>query len=330
MNSSLESNEENNKNMFVWRYQPILFDDYQKTDDTFELLKLFIQLDKINILLIGNNSVGKTSILNSIISEYYKGIDTRAWNDNVLFVNSLKDQGVTFYRNEVRIFCQTKSLIPNKLKIIVIDDIDSIHENSQQLLRIAMDKYSNNIHFICSCSSNQKVIPCLQSRLHLLRLAPLEPTFILNVINRICLDEHLEIDEETKKYLVSVSDSKIKIIVHYLEKFKLLRNPINIQLAKEVCHNISFSVLENYHTHLRKNNIGAAISVLRDLYNIGYSVLDILDSYYLFVKFTDTLSDVEKYKLVPVVCKYITIFNTVHENEMELVFFTNNIKTTFT
>ena len=42
-------------------------------------------------------------------------------------INNLKDQGIQYYRNEVKIFSQTRSNIPFKKKIIVLDDIDLIN-----------------------------------------------------------------------------------------------------------------------------------------------------------------------------------------------------------
>ena len=73
-------------------------------------------MDKINILLIGDIGSGKTSLLNSLIREYYKDISPKCYADNVLHINSLKDQGINYYRNDVKIFCQTGSLVKHKKK----------------------------------------------------------------------------------------------------------------------------------------------------------------------------------------------------------------------
>ena len=48
--------------------------------------------------------------------------------------------------------------IKNKKKIVVLDDIDIINEQSQQVFRNCIDKFSHNVHFISSCSNTQKVI----------------------------------------------------------------------------------------------------------------------------------------------------------------------------
>ena len=53
--------------------------------------------------------------------------------------------------------------------------------------------------------------------------------------------------------------------------------------------------------------------------------MDILDNYFLFVKITDIITEDEKYNIIPYLCKYITIFNNIHEDEIELSLFTNNL-----
>jgi len=61
------------------------------------------------------------------------------------------------------------------------------------------------------------------------------------------------------------------------------------------------------------------------LFDKGYSVMDILDNYFLFVKMTPLLSEDEKYAVISVICKYIAAFHNIHEDEIELALFTNNV-----
>ena len=53
--------------------------------------------------------------------------------------------------------------------------------------------------------------------------------------------------------------------------------------------------------------------------------MDILDSYFTFIKITDMLNENIKYNIVKLILKYIAIFHTLHENEVELAFFTNEL-----
>ena len=57
--------------------------------------------------------------------------------------------------------------------------------------------------------------------------------------------------------------------------------------------------------------------------------MDILDNFFVYLKSTTLLTEEEKYLIIPYVCKYITIFNNVHEDEIELAHFTNNLVNIF-
>jgi hypothetical protein len=54
-------------------------------------------------------------------------------------------------------------------------------------------------------------------------------------------------------------------------------------------------------------------------------VMDILDNYFLFIKNTNILNEDQKYNIIPFICKYISIFHNIHEDEIELALFTNNL-----
>ena len=53
--------------------------------------------------------------------------------------------------------------------------------------------------------------------------------------------------------------------------------------------------------------------------------MDILDTYFSYVKSTDILTEDKKYKVIKLLCKYIAIFYNVHEDQIELALFTKNL-----
>jgi len=168
---------------FLKKYQPQKFDDFIIDADYVKLLRTMVNMDNLNLLLIGNNGSGKTSLIEATIREYYN-LDSIP-KQNVLVINNLKDQGIQYYRNEVKIFSQTRSNIPLKKKIIVIDDIDLINEQSQQVFRNCIDKYSHNIHFLASCTNIQKVIDALQSRCSIIKIKPFKKEYLNKIFNKI-------------------------------------------------------------------------------------------------------------------------------------------------
>jgi len=311
--------------LFINKYQPLYFEDFQLDEQFINIFKTLININNLNILLIGNIGSGKTTLLNALIKEYYKGDNEDLYEENILYINSLKEQGINYYRNDVKTFCQTFSSIKNKKKIVILDDIDLINENSQQVFRNCIDKFSRNVHFISSCSNVQKVIESIQSRLRIIKINPLNSTHLYKIMNKIKIKENIDIDNEAEEFLITICNNTAKILINYMEKFKLLNKKITYELALNLCTNISFIIFIKYTEFLKENNLKESIKIFYSIYDKGYSVIDILDNYFTFVKVTKLFNESEKYKIIPYICKYITIFHNIHEDEIELALFTNNL-----
>jgi DNA polymerase III delta prime subunit len=310
---------------FIYKYQPKNLSDFDIDTNLLNIIKKLIEINMLNILFIGNYGVGKSSIINAIVREYYKN-DITSYSNNVLSINILKEQGITYYRNEVKTFCQTACTIHNKKKFLILDDLDIINEQSQQVFRNCIDKYSHNVNFIASCSNIQKIINSMQSRLNIFKLANPNKIQLANIADKIIDRERINISPDALSFTIDVCNSSIRTLINFLEKCKLIDLHIDINLAKLLCTNISYNEFINY-TNACKNekNIHKALDIMNTLIAKGYSVMDILDSYFAFIKNTDLLSEEQKYLIIPLICKYITIFNDIHEDDIELVFFTNNL-----
>ena len=225
----------------------------------------------------------------------------------------------------MKTFCQSQSSIYGKKKMVLIDDIDTINEQSQQVFRNYIDKYNHNINFVSVCTNNQKVIESLQSRLHIIKLLPPEKDHYLKVINDICEKENIKICEESKQYLISISNNSIRTIINYLEKLYLYNSEFDIEMCKKVCTNITINKYEKYFNAIINNRCKEAIEILYNIYDQGYSVIDILDSLFIYLKQTEKIEENMKYKIIKYICKYITAFHIIHENILELAFLTNNL-----
>jgi DNA polymerase III delta prime subunit len=311
--------------LFINKYQPLYFKDFGEDNEVIKMLQILILVDDLNILLIGDMTSGKTSILNALIREYYSGFSPKEYEENVLYINSLKEQGINYYRTDVKTFCQTCSNIKNKKKFVVLDDIDFINEQSQQVFRNCIDKFSHNVNFISSCSNNQKVIESLQSRFTIIKIKPLQKEKLIDIIDNIKKKENIIIDNDAQEFIVNISNNTVKILINYMEKFKLLNQRITLKLATQLCSNISFLTFEEYTGFVLRGQLLHAIKIIYEVYEKGYSVMDILDNYFIFIKTTQILTEEQKYKIIPYLCKYITIFHNIHEDEIELSLFTNNI-----
>jgi len=309
---------------FLKKYQPHFYKEFTIAKEYIELLNTLKNMDNLNILLVGNSGCGKTSLLYASIREYYQ--QEKIPTNNVLCINNLMEQGIQYYRTEVKTFCQTPSTIHGKKKFIILDDIDLINDQSQQVFRNCIDKYSHNVHFLASCSNTQKVIDSIQSRCTIIKIKPIHKKFLRKIFNKIKNAENIIIEKKAEKFILNICNNSIRLLINYMEKFKLLDIPITEKKVKEICTNISFYEFENYtKCWYIKKNLSLSIKKIFSIHKKGYSVMDILDSYFMFIKITNILPEDMKYKVIILILKFIAIFHTLHENEIELALFTNRL-----
>ena len=221
--------------------------------------------------------------------------------------------------------------------------MDLINEQSQQVFRNYMDKYKHNINFISSCTNIQKVIDSLQSRTIIVKIHPITHTCLQKIMTKISVNEMLHFSHESEKNLLNICNNSIRILLNYLEKIKILNlhpdsihttcisqqsnhsfHTLEVGLIHKLSTNISYILFDEYTTLILKNKIIESINIFYNLYHEGYSVMDILDNYFTYIKITNLLDEELKYKLTILICKYIIHFHNVHEDELELAFFTNN------
>ena len=331
--------------LFINKYRPYTIDGFCADDKLKTVLKTLLAIEDLNILLIGDTCSGKTTILNAIIREYYQKNDsTNAQyfalenNNDILYINNLKEQGIGFYRNEMKTFSQSHSTVYGKKKMIIIDDIDTINEQSQHVFRNYIDKYKHNVHFISVCTSIQKVIESIQSRLHIIHIKPPSKNQVKELLNRIIKEERLYLSIECQEFILKYSNHSIRTLINYMEKIYIITggnlalpsttpptSVISLETCMNICADIKIYIFENYITLLKEGELAKAIKTIYNIHDYGFSVIDILELFFIFVKGTTFLKEEEKYEIIKLLCKYITIFYSVHENVIELALFTYDI-----
>tara|TARA_B110000046_G_scaffold185854_2_gene229884 strand:+ start:15784 stop:16740 length:957 start_codon:yes stop_codon:yes gene_type:complete len=301
---------------FLNKYKPRKFEDFIVDPSIIAVLSALIDINDLNLILIGPVCCGKSALINAIIYEYYKSDNIPP--NNILYINNLSEQGISFYRNEVKTFCQTPSRIYGKKKFIVVDDIEQINEQSQQVFRNCIDKYNHNINFISTGGNIQKVVESLQSRLTIIKMKRLEPAKISSLLNNIIKLEDIDASQNIVDFIGIISNGSLRLQINYLEKFKFMNKTIDLELAKELCCNISYNEFELYTDAILIGDMPGALKLIKSIHDKGHSVMDILDCYFGYIKITDKLYETQKYITIQLISSCIIRFYTQNENSVEL------------
>lgn len=320
------------ESLFINKYKPKNIEDLTYDDDFKKLIHELIINETLNIIICGDSSSGKTTLIKLIINKYFDGIHKEnEISNNIMFIHETKDQGIHYFRNELHLFCKTCSIINNKKKIVVLDDFDLINEQSQQVFRNLLDVYYNKVIFLMSCCNIHRIINSIQSRQLIINIPYSTNEKILNFCNKIISNEKINISNELLHHIISVSNNSIIRIINYLQKCYLIGVDLTLEDSSNILTHVNFKTLDDYFINLKNKNINHSIEIIKSLINKGYSVIDILDSFQIYLKDSNykTLEEKEKYLITFYICKYISIFYDIHENDIELIFFTNNVYNIF-
>jgi replication factor C small subunit len=209
-----------------------------------ELTKGLIQ----NLLLHGSAGSGKTSTL-FILSQPY----------TTLYINASSERGIDVIREKIGKFCSTISLEGGreKLKCVILDEVDGATEEFFKALRAVMEKYANVARFIASCNYLQKIPEPIQSRFNCISYDPINA------------EEETYLIEEYKKRIARIlTAAKITYTDEILDKFvrndfpdmRSLMNKLQsfyLQGVKELNaknFNINFDFVDLFELCLKKND----------------------------------------------------------------------------
>ena len=304
----------------IQSFQPSSIRDFECKDNFVELLEDFIEIDMLNILLVGTSCTGKTSLIELIVAKYY---GNRNSHGNILRIHSLFDQGVQYLRNEVKGFCQTYSTIKNKKKIIIIDDIDNVPEQSQQVLRNCMDKYSKEICFLLSCTDITKVTESIQSKEFIMKLNPFTDEILTKMARRITHTRNIMIDDNALVYMIQLTKGSPRTLFGFLDQLQISGEKGTVLSIQKMCSNIDHNYFYKYHKYIYSNKLQLAIDVLYCLYDLGYSVMDIMSEYFEFIKILNYMDEEIRYRIIKCVTSTIVNYHEKHEDPIELAFFTS-------
>lgn len=198
-------------------------------------------------------------------------------------------------RNRIKGFAQKKVTLPQgRHKLVILDEADSMTSGAQQALRRTMEIYSSTTRFAFACNQSNKIIEPLQSRCAILRYARLTDAQVVKRLLQIIELEEVEYTEDGLAALVFSAEGDMRQAINNLQStfagfgivtgdnvFKVVDSPhpIKVQAMIKACY---------------EGKVEAAIEVLQELWNLGYSSHDIISTMFRVTKTIPTLSESAK------------------------------------
>lgn len=306
---------------FLEKYSPTTIDSLPYESKFTTILRNFIDINLLQLILVSDNTFSKNIVINSIINTMH--IAKR----DILFLSNFKDQGVSNIRSEIKLFSQIAKTNSNAKRMLIIEDIESYSDNIQKLFINNIDKWSKNINVIITCNNLYNMNESLTSRLLPITIPVVTKFTIHSIIERICDKEEIKLSKDNIDLIITLSENNLLSVFHILQKCALLQE--NVELDEEIikisCTIINIEKIKGYFNLVKSNKINEGYNYLLEIVENGYSVIDILNELYLFVKITNILNEEEKYKCFKIISAYIVNFITVHEEELELLILTHDL-----
>ena len=200
------------------KYRPKTLDDVIGQKLIVERLKSFVARGNFpNMIFAGSAGIGKTTCAIAMANDLYGDEINRAFKE----MNASDQRGIDVIRGEVKEFAKTISMAKVPIKIIFLDEADSLTSDAQHALRRTMEKFAKETRFILSANYASKIIEPIQSRCVVFRFKPLTEEDMRKYIQRIVDNEKLHMDPKAVDALIYVGDGDLRKLTNILQSSAL-------------------------------------------------------------------------------------------------------------
>lgn len=209
-----------NEYLLVELYKPSTLEDcilLPRIYDIFNSFKLSGELP--NLILTGKAGIGKTSTIEVLCKEL---------NYEVYKINgSSEGRYLATIQNNVVQYCTTYSMTnPGNKKVVLFDEFDNTLPDVQLCLRGVIEQYQNNVIFVFTCNSYNKILEPIRSRCSTI-LFPTPVSFedrnyigkkVYELLNKICKDKSIKASKSDILKLIKQYSPDIRKILNEFQK----------------------------------------------------------------------------------------------------------------
>jgi len=310
---------------WVEKYRPSkLSDIVHHPNIIYSLRKLLKKGNLPHMLFYGASGTGKTSTILATAKKLYDD----NMNFMVLELNASDDRGINIVREEIKEFAESINMFKTGIKLIILDEADSMTYDAQFALRRVIEKYSYNTRFCLICNYINKIIPAIRSRCMQFRFSPINDDSIKQYISKICDKEKVKITKDGYQSIINLTNGDLRKAINLLQSVNMAYKEINaknsyytmgipsndqvIELINKLLSNSSFKVKFDYTIKLIKEN--------------GYSLIDIINYVHkTLVMDKDIINKINDIELAFILKNMATLEHKLHTSTFEEIYIGNFI-----
>ncbi|KAG6335916.1 hypothetical protein ID866_3170 [Astraeus odoratus] len=281
---------------WVEKYRPQTLDDVVGNTETIERLKVIARDGNCpHIIISGLPGIGKTTSIHCLAHQLLGD----AYKEGVLELNASDERGIDVVRNKIKAFAQKKvTLPPGRHKIVILDEADSMTPGAQQALRRTMEIYSNTTRFCLACNMSNKIIEPIQSRCAILRYSKLRDSEILKRLLEICEMEKVQYNDDGLTALVFTSEGDMRQAINNLQSTQSGFGFVSGENVFKVCDQPHPVIVQAIIRACIQGDIDSAMEKLNELWEQGYSAVDIVVTMFRVTKTFDELPEYSKLEYI--------------------------------
>lgn len=319
---------------WVEKYRPKYLNQIISNNENINILTSMLKNGSLpHLLFHGTSGTGKTSLIQALALELYGN----NLNLMVMKLDASDDRGINSVREEIKGFAETKNMFYKGVKLIILDEADSMTFDAQFALRRIIEKYSETTRFCLICNYENKIIPAIRSRCANFRFSPIYSNDTILLLEKICINENLTYTNESLGIIANLCNGDLRKSINLLQSISMKTNNITINMSYESAGlpsleniNIIFEYLINqkYDFQVTYNTIYNIIKlngyslgiILKEITNLLLKK-ELLDSKYYAQIFSD-LSNIENKVSKSTfddiyISSFISIFKKLNSNILE-------------